>query len=58
MEEKKLGIIELVERLLKILEQEGDLPVHVYEFGVTTQATHLDVVPESESGCPRRLEIW
>ena len=26
-------------------------------FG-TNMEPHLDVVPESESGCPRRLEIW
>ena len=58
MDGNELGLIELLERLLQILEQEGDLPVHVYEFGVTTPARHLDVVPESESGCPRRLEIW
>jgi len=58
MDREELGLVDLIERLLKLLEQEGDLPVYVYEHGVTTPTTHLDVVPESESGCPRRLEIW
>ena len=58
MDGNELGLIELLERLLEILEQEGDLPVYVYEHGVVATARHIDVVPESESGCPRRLEIW